>query len=421
MKIGIIREGKTPADTRVPLSPAQCAAIEAKYPEVKIVVEPSSSRCFSDDEYQAVGISISENLSECEVLLGVKEVPIEQLKADKTYFFFSHTIKKQPYNQKLLQTILAKHIRLIDYEVLTNTSGQRVIAFGRFAGIAGAHNGLMAYGRRTGAYELPQMVKFKDFAEAITYYKTIKFPAMKIVLTGDGRVANGAVEVLEQAGIESISPHAFLFKTFDHAVFTQLDCYNYVLPKDENEASWQELVEGEYEGRQRFELEDYFQNPHLYRSTFEPYTKVADLMINGIYWDSRAPQFFSKEEMKLPDFKIKVIADITCDIAPIASIPSTLFASTTAEPVFGYDPQNEKAVEPYQDYTIDMMTIDNLPNELPRDASQAFGEQFINSVLEELLGIKNTDMLERATIAVNGDLGAHFSYLEDYAKGNGEK
>lgn len=419
MKIGIIREGKTPPDSRVPLTPKQCAAIQEKYPEVSFIIEPSPSRCISDEEYRAAGLKVDADLSESEVMMGVKEVPIEQLVANKTYFFFSHTIKEQPYNRKLLQAVLEKNIRLADYEVLTNAKGQRVIAFGRFAGIAGAHNGLMTYGERTKAYELPQMVKFKDFAEAKAYYKTLKFPAMKVVLTGGGRVANGAAEVLEHAGIKRVSPQDFLAKKYNHAVFTQLDCKDYVTKKLSSE-QWQEWQDNKHRGMSKpvnpFDLQDFFANPQNYESKFAPYTKVADLMINGIYWDNQAPQFFTAEDMAKDDFNIQVIADVTCDIAPTASIPSTLFASTIANPVFGYDPYEKKAVEPYQGSGIDMMTIDNLPNEMPRDASLSFGEQFMENVLDELLGKKNTGMIERASIAIKGELGPHFQYLKDYVK-----
>ena len=397
MKIGIIREGKSPPDSRVALTPQQCVEIQTQY-DVEFVIEPSPIRCISDARYKAVGLSISTDLSDCHILMGIKEVPIEQLIPNKTYMFFSHTIKEQPYNRKLLQTILAKNITLIDYEVLTHPDGQRAIAFGRFAGIVGAHNGMMAYGKRTRAYNLEQMHKYDDYDAAIASYQTLNLPKMKIVVTGGGRVAGGAIEVLDQMGITRVTPQEFLTQEFDGAVYTQIDCPDYATRKD---------------GRE-FKFPDFFAHPQQYQSIFTPYTKVTDLMINGIYWDPDAPKFFAAEDMKKEEFKIQVIADITCDIAPNSSIPSTLFATTIANPVFGYDPQTGLAGEPYQAHTVDMMTIDNLPNELPKDASKSFGEQFMTNVLEELLGLKNTGMIERATVAENGKLGKHFQYLQSY-------
>lgn len=401
MKLGIIREGKVPPDSRVLFTPEQCVALQKKY-NIQFVVQPSPGRCLPDEAYRAAGITVQEDIADCEVFMGIKEVPKDQLVANKKYFFFSHTIKAQPYNRALLQKILKENITLFDYEVLTNEKNQRVIAFGRFAGIVGAHNGMMTYGNRTKAFDLEQMHKYDDYAAAIAYYKTLSFPKMKIVVTGTGRVANGAAEVLDYMEIKKVNPQDFLNKEYEEAVYTQLDCIDYAAPKDANKA---------------FELMDFFKNPQDYKSIFEPYTKVADLMVNGIYWANEAPAFFTKEDMKKEAFNIQVIADVTCDIAPVASIPSTLFATTIAKPVFGYDPEKEAAVEPYQAHTVDMMTIDNLPNELPKDASKSFGEQFTEHVIEELLGLKDTGMLERAMIANEGQLGPNFQYLGDYVKG----
>jgi saccharopine dehydrogenase (NAD+, L-lysine-forming) len=401
MKLGIIREGKVPPDSRVLFTPEQCVALQEKY-DIQFVVQPSPGRCLPDEAYRAAGITVQEDIADCEVFMGIKEVPEDQLVANKKYFFFSHTIKAQPYNKELLQKVLKENITLFDYEVLTNDKKQRVIAFGRFAGIVGAHNGMMTYGNRTKAFDLEQMHKYDDYAAAIAYYKTLSFPKMKIVVTGTGRVANGAAEVFDYMEIKKVSPQDFLTKEYKEAVYTQLDCVDYAAPKDSNKA---------------FELMDFFKNPTEYKSIFAPYTKVADVLVNGIYWANEAPAFFSKEDMKTEDFSIKVIADVTCDIAPVASIPSTLFATTIAKPVFGYDPATESAVAPYQAHTVDMMTIDNLPNELPKDASKSFGMQFTEHVIEELLGLKDTGMLERSMIANKGQLGPCFQYLTDYVSG----
>ncbi len=400
LSIGIIREGKVPPDSRVPLTPEQCKFLVEHYP-LYIQVQPSPNRCYTDDEYRAAGIPITENIDECAVLMGVKEVPIQQLVANKTYFFFSHTIKKQSYNRKLLQAIVEKNIRLLDYEVLTNEKKQRLIAFGYFAGMVGAHNGVMTYGARTGLFKLPRMKDCFDYAEAVSIYQKTTLPAMKIVLTGTGRVGSGAAKVLLDMGIKQVATSDFLTQSFNEAVFTQLECKDYVAPKDGTP----------------FDKKDFYAHPENYKSIFEPYTQVSDLMINGIYWDNAAPAFFTKEDMSLKDFNIQVIADVTCDIAPVSSIPSTLKASTIADPIFGYDPATEKETEAFQADSIDMMTIDNLPNELPRDASASFGEQFTNHIIEELIKDEKSDVIDRATVAAKGKLGAHFEYLQDYLEG----
>ncbi len=396
MKFGIIREGKIPPDSRAPLTPEQCARIRADY-RLDLVVQPAPGRCYDDEEYAAAGISLRENLADRDVLLGVKEVPIPELIPGKTYCFFSHTIKKQPYNRNLLRAVLANDIRLIDYEVLTDERGRRLIAFGRFAGMVGAHNAIWTYGRRTGAYALPRMKDFRDYAAARRAYQRLQLPPLKIIVTGTGRVGSGAAEVLRDMGIRQVPPQHLLEREYDEAVFAVLRVAHYVARDDGAD----------------FEIRDYYRDPCGFHSVFAPFYRAADIMINGIYWDRRAPAFFSLEEMRRPDWNIAVIADVTCDIAPVSSIPATLRPTTIADPVFGFDPVAEQETLPYQDHVIDMMTIDNLPNELPRDASQAFGEQFIEHILPEFFK-PHSDILERATIARDGQLGPYFEYLEDY-------
>jgi len=399
LKIGIIREGKTPPDSRVPLSPEQCKTIIER--GVDLIVQPSPGRCFTDEDYGSAGVPLSEDLSDRDILLGVKEVPIDELINDKTYFFFSHTIKEQSYNRKLLKSVIDKNIKLIDYEALTDENGSRVIAFGKFAGMVGAHNGLWAYGKRTEAFQLPRMNELYDYSAAKELYKNIKIPPIKIVLTGTGRVSGGAAVVLNDMGIKKVQPLSFVTETFDIPVYTQVNSFYYAKRKD---------------GKVFDSVQDFYNNPKDYESDFHHFTPHADIMINGIYWDNDAPAFFTKEQMKSTKWNIKTIADVTCDIAPVSSIPSTLKASTILDPVFGYNPETESESPPFKTGIVDMMTIDNLPNELPRDASKAFGEMFMEHILEEL-NDKKSQVINRGTIAAHGQLGKHFRYLENYLNG----
>lgn len=397
MKIGIIREGKVPPDARVPFSPQQCVDIQQHFP-FKIVVQPSPVRCYKDEEYAALGIPLVPDVSDCDILMGIKEVPVDQLIPNKTYCIFSHTIKAQPHNRKLLQAILNKNVQLIDYEAVTNDHGRRLIAFGHFAGMVGAHNAIWTYGQRTGAFELKRMKDFFDYAEAKEYYKHLQLPPVKIVVTGSGRVGSGAVEVLRDMGIQQVNPEDFLVNKYNIAVFTHLNSHHYMVRKD----------------GKPFDTGDYYNHPDRYRSNFEPFTSVSDIFINGIYWNPKAPAFFDKAAMRREDFHIKVIADVTCDLAPESSVPSTLKASTIADPVFGYDPFTESEVNPYHEKVIDMMTIDNLPSEMPRDASAYFGAQFIKYILPEFLIANHSKVLERATVTKNGHLTPYFQYLQSY-------
>ncbi len=396
LKIGLIKEGKVPPDNRVALTPQQCRYLIDRF-SVDIAVAPSSIRAYRDEEYAKLGIPLCEDLTDRDILLGIKEVPVEQLMAGKTYFFFSHTIKMQPYNRHLLQAILEKRIRLIDYEVLTDESGKRVIAFGYFAGMAGAHNTIYALGQRMGAFDLVRMKDCHDYAAVKRHYAHLPLPPVKIVLTGTGRVGRGAAQVLRDMGIQQVSPQTFLEDTFSQAVFTQIGALWYVRRRD---------------GRP-FDRADFYAHPEAYESAFEPFTQVADVMIHGIYWDPAAPRFFTRQDMMRANFRIRTIGDVTCDIAPNASIPCTLRPSTIADPVYGYDPATNSEVPPYQAAFFDVMAVDNLPSELPRDASHAFGQQFIEYVFPELLK-PHSEMLDRATIAIDGHLGPHFTYLDEY-------
>lgn len=399
MKIGIIKETKTPPDSRVPLTPKQCKKLMEQYPNVEIVVQASESRSYKDEEYKKLGICLQEDIDDCDVLMGVKEVKIETLIPEKTYFFFSHTIKEQAYNKPLLKAVLEKKIQLIDYEVITNEKGQRVIAFGRWAGIVGAHNGILAWGKRTKAFDLKPMYQCFDYQEAQSYYKNLSLGNLKIVLTGNGRVSNGAKEVLDLMNIKQVSSKDFLEKKFEEAVYCQLNASEMFVTGADNHFD-----------------NSFFKDPSGYHSIFEPYTKVANLMINGIYWDNRGPAFFSKEDMKAEDFSIKTIADITCDIAPEASIPSTLRAAVIGDPIFGYNTKTEQETAPFQKSTVDMMTVDNLPNELPRDASEDFGNQFLTFVMPELLKNKSEMIFNASITQKNGKLNEPFLYLTNYSK-----
>jgi len=397
IKVGIIREGKVPPDARVPLTPEQCAEAQVEFP-VKFIVEPSPIRCFKDEEYTAHGIALSHDLSACDVLLGVKEVPIDWLQTGKTYLFFSHTMKKQAYNRVLMQAVLDKNVRLIDYEALVDEKGQRLIAFGFYAGVVGAHNGLWTYGKRTGLFSLPRLCTTHDYATVQLEYEKLILPPLRIVLTGHGRVSSGAVKNLHDIGIRQVSPAEFLEQDFPEAVFTQLHASDYAVHRDGG----------------NFDKSHFYASGSEYISTFAPYARRADIFINGIFYDPQAPAFFTQADMAQPDFRIQVIADITCDIVPFSSVPATLRPSKIADPVYGYDPKTGLETLPFQPGSVDVMAIDNLPSELPRDASAFFGRQLLGEILPELLQGYQSEVVRRGMMTENGALTERFRYLEDY-------
>jgi alanine dehydrogenase len=394
--IGLIKEGKVPADNRVALTPAQCRWVQKQYPGVSILAEPSPHRCFSDKEYVAAGVTVTEQLDRCSLLLGIKEVPVKQLIPHKTYLFFSHTKKKQPYNRPLMLAMVQKGITLIDYECLEHEDGQRIIGFGFFAGVVGAHNGMMAYGRRTGLFQLEHVYKHRDYRELIHTYFGLKLPNMKIAVTGSGRVAHGILEIMNLMDVQEVEPDEYLRKTFSYPVYVHLkgsDLYRHAQT-------------GQYR------REDFHAHPDAYRCIFEQYCNDTDVLMNGIYWDRKMPRLFEWETMSRPGFRIRTIADITDDMD--GSIPCNMGDGTIENPVYGVDVQQRSKTAPYRPGGVDVMAVGNLPNELPRDASRYFGEQLIKYILPDLLKGGN-EVIEKATILRDGRLTRHFSYLEDYA------
>ena len=398
-RIGIIKEGKSPPDRRVPFTPAQLQGLIRTHPRLRICVQSSSVRCFPDEAYQAAGVEVVSNVSDCLCLFGVKEVPVEQLLPEKTYFFFSHTAKLQAHNRGLLQEVLRKRIRLVDYEYLVDEKGKRQVAFGRYAGIVGAHNALWAYGLKTGSYSLPRAYACRDYKELLGHYRRLKLPPLRVVLTGTGRVGQGAVEILQAAGFMSLSPANFLRQEIDTPVYTQLSSVDYHCRKDGTAAT----------------SEAFHSEPAAFVSTFLPFAERADILIAAAYWDPRGPLLFRPEDAAKEAFRVRLIADISCDIE--GSIPSTKRASTIKEPLYSYDPKSDSICpfsvdSPY----ITVMAVDNLPCELPVDASQNFGEQLIDSLLPYLLYQPDHPMLEGATIAQAGALTKPYTYLESWLK-----
>ncbi|MBT8318152.1 MAG: alanine dehydrogenase [Lutibacter sp.] len=399
MKIGIIKERKNPPDRRVVLSPKKCKELLNEFPELTIKVESSEDRFFTDADYRIEGMEVVNDVSDCDVLLGVKEVPKTNLIPNKKYFFFSHTIKKQAYNRDLLQEILAKNIELYDHETITNKNNIRLVAFGRYAGIVGAYNGFRTYGLKYNRFNLPKAEELHDQLMLIHELQKLELPPIKVVLTGKGRVSNGAKEMLDGMGMREVSVEQFLSQIFDEAVYVQIDVLDYNKRKDGKVINEQ----------------DFFKNPQEYESNFMRFANVSDLYIACHFFGSGSPYIFTREDAKSENFKIKVVADISCDIdGPVAS---TIRPSTIANPIYGYHPLTEKEVDYLNSDAIAVMAVDNLPCELPKDASEGFGESFATYVIPAFFNNDKDGVLQRAKMTENGKLTERFSYLQDFVDG----
>ena len=399
MKFGIIKELKNPPDRRVVFSPQKLQEFQQKFPEAIIKVESSDIRVFSDNDYKEAGFEVCNDVSDCDVLIGVKEVPINALIPNKKYFFFSHTIKKQPYNRELLKAILEKNIELFDHEVITDQKGNRLIGFGRYAGIVGAYNGFRAFGLQNETFQLPKAENLSDQQALIDELNSIELPNIKILLTGSGKVANGSKEMLDAMNMKSVTIEEYLTKTFDKPVYCKIDVLDYNKRKDGTVIN----------------NSDFYNNPEAYKSDFMRFAKVTDYFIAGHFFGDGAPFLFTREDAKSNNFNIKLVADISCDIdGPVAS---TIRPSTIANPIYGYDAFSEKEVNFKDSNAIAVMAVDNLPCELPKDASEGFGELFLNSVIPAFFNDDADGVLDRALLTTNKKLTNKYSYLQDFVDG----
>jgi saccharopine dehydrogenase (NAD+, L-lysine forming) len=364
--IGLIREGKIPADYRVALTPSQCWWLQ-KNTDFKIIAQTSNNRCYTDKQYEQAGVELKEDLSEADLLLGIKEVPVDMLQPAKTYMFFSHTKKAQPYNQKLMHAMVEKNITLIDYECLEHEDGQRIIGFGFFAGIVGAHNGIMAYGKRTKQFKLERVFKQKDYRELIHTYFGLKLPNIKIAVTGSGRVAHGILEIMNLMDVQEVESDEYLSKEFSYPVYVHLKGSSLYMHKQKH----------------TYNREDFHTNPQQYECLFNPFCSQTDILMNGVYWDKNIPRLFEPDDIQQNNFRIQTIADITDD--SYGSVPINFGDCSMLDPVYGVDKKNFEKTKPYLNTSVDVMAVGNLPNELPRDASRFFGDQLIKHVLSDYI------------------------------------
>ena len=396
IKVGILKESKIPPDKRVPFTPIQCKNLITQYPNLSLVVQKSPIRCFDDEEYAELGIPLVNDVSDCDVLFGVKEVVKSELLENKTYFYFSHTIKEQSYNRALLQTMIAKGISMVDYESLTHANSRRNPRFWSLCWGSGLLQWFFSLWKKNKAIFLKAANLCHNRLELEQELQKVDLPAVKIIVSGNGRVGQGAIEIIKQLNIKEVSKEEFVSQSFDEAVYVHLDFYDY-----------NERIDGS-----TFSNKDFFSNPEWFQSSFMNFASCADIFIAGHYYGKGSPYLFTREDAKSSDFKIRTIADISCDIdGPVAS---TIRPSTIAEPIYGYNPHTESEDVFDKDDVITVMAVDNLPCELPKDASEDFGNALIQHVFPCLLGEDSEQIIARATICENGDLTANYEYLREY-------
>ena len=396
--IGIIKEGKVPPDKRVPLTPKQCRKLKELYVNLDIKVQKSPIRAYNDEQYAAEGIELVDNLSDCDIVMGVKEVNVEDLIPNKKFLFFSHTLKKQPYNRHLLQAVLDKKIQLIDYEAIRDKFNKRVIGFGRYAGIVGCYNAFRTFGLKHNLYSIKAANLCADRVEVEEELKKVKLPSnAKIALTGFGRVGHGAREIMDLLPITEVSPEEFIKETFDMPVFTHLETEDY----------FERKING------GFDKSEFYSNPELYKSSFKRFLPHTDMYIPCHFWSNKSDFIITRDDLKMDNLRLSVVADISCDIdGPVAC---TIRPSKIADPIYGYNPQTESEDDFMKPGNIAVMAVDNLPCELPLDASEDFGSELIKEVLPSLLREDTEGIIARGSeTSLEGELTEYFAYLKDY-------
>ena len=403
MKIGLIKETKVPEDNRVALSPVQVAKLNKEFPESEIIVQSSDIRAFSDEEYRKAGVRVVGDMSECDVLFGIKEAKIDSLIPNKHYFFFGHIAKMQEYNRPLLQAMLAKNLTFSDYEYLVDKNGERVCAFGWWAGVVGVYYTLRGYLLREGRNSLPKPGRTFTLAQMRTILATAQLPNVKILITGNGRVAQGATYVMRECRAMELTYEQFMS---DEPVNT-LSFYR---------ASVNELVKRK-DGKP-FDRNDFRNNPEKYESDFIKFAKHTDIYIPCHFWDPKAPVYLEQEDFQKYNLPIKMIGDITCDIC--GGIKSTIRPATHAEPYYDFNPVTCKEELPFSSPdNITVMAVDTCPNALAIDASEYFGDMLTEYVFKPLLRGEGerSNVIRKSTIVCDGELTEKFSYLKDYAEG----
>ncbi|MBR4338247.1 MAG: hypothetical protein IKP91_08435 [Bacteroidaceae bacterium] len=403
MIIGLIKETKIPEDNRVALSPTQVAKLNAEFPESEIVVQSSEIRAFTDDEYRQAGVKVVDDLSDCDVLFGIKEAQIDSLIPNKHYFFFAHIAKKQEYNRPLLQAMLAKNLTFSDYEYLVDENGERVCAFGWWAGVVGVYYTLRGYMLKMGQNTLPKPERTFTLAEMRAILDTVQLPKVKVLITGKGRVAQGALYTMHECGAQELTLEEFLSDEPVEMLSFYRACVNELVKRKDGKA---------------FDRKDFRNNPEAYESDFIKYAKHTDIFIPCHFWDPHAPVYLEQEDFVKYHLPIKMIGDITCDIC--GSVKSTVRPATHAEPYYDFNRVicREEAPFSSQD-NITVMAVDTCPNALALDASEYFGDMLTEYVFRPLLrGEGDTsDIIRKATIVHNGKLTEKFSYLEGFSKG----
>ncbi|MBI4802909.1 MAG: hypothetical protein HY796_10340 [Elusimicrobia bacterium] len=435
--IGIRREDKNPWERRAPLIPEHVAGL-VKDRKIGVLVQKSDLRAVKEEEYLRAGAKMTEDLSACDIVFAIKEIPAGLLQKGKTYIFFSHTIKGQARNMPMLRRLMELGCQLIDYEKMADEKGRRLVFFGKYAGLAGMIDALWALGQRLDWERISNpfsaIRRALDYASLADAESALAEAGKKLAsgglsealaplvigITGYGHVSQGAQRILRNFPVEELRPGELeallrkpagtglnnrVFKT----VFREEDMAEPVSPGD------------------RFDLQDYYAHPEKYRSRFERYIPHLTVLMNCIYWDGRYPRLVTKNFLKqlygsTPGPRLRVIGDISCDAN--GSIECNARTMDIGNPVFVYDPLTESAKDGCRGTGPVVLAVDNLPAELPLESSREFSEAllpFVAEIAKADLSVKFencglSEPIKKAVIVYKGELTPGYRYLEKFLK-----
>lgn len=429
-KIGIRYEDKYVMERRVPLVPDHVKELSKEGFEFEVV--KSAKRIYKDDEFEASGATLVDEVTDSSLILGVKEMPIGYFKENNTYIFFSHTIKGQPYNMPLLKDMMDSKINLIEYERIVDEEGRRLIFFGHFAGLAGMINSLWSLGQRykefgieTPFLRIQQTHHYNSLDEAKQVIKSVgdeikadglpeSISPLTIAVTGYGNVSKGAQEILDLLPVVELTPGELLELTTS-GIISNHEVYKTVFKEEDLSKPIDKNV--------KFELQEYYQNPERFEDQFEKYIPHTTVLMNCMYWDDRYPIIVTKDYLeklyKDGNLKLTVIGDVTCD--PDGSIECTHKGTEIEDPVFVYNPFTRKPEMGFKGEGILVMAVDILPSELPREASQTFSDALIGFIPEIAnakfdVPFEQLDLpypIKKALILHNGKLTPEYEYLKE--------
>lgn len=396
LNIGITRERENGYPSLTPFTPTQCKTIESNH-DIKFTIQPSNDRCFSNDEYKDLGIKLDDNLNNCPYIFGIRDIELNNVLKDKTYFLNSN-IQKQASSQKsFLQSQVVHNNSLIEYDLILDQQKKKLAATGKYQGIVGAHNVILAIGQKSKSFQLPRIISLDNLEDLAKTYEHVKLPALKIAILGIGPIQSGVIEVMKALKIKEISPELFVLREFPDSVYTQLNEF-YIAKRQDGES---------------FTMNHFYENAETFESDFGHFMNTTDVLINCIEGDIKIPSLFDLKSIQSEEFRLKYIADLSKTRDYESPIPCASTKCTYDNPVAYYDKETLDFCAADGENVLSIICSECHSNEFAKEASEDIGTQLLDNVIPSFFSEKRL-AIDNATIVKDGKLTEKYSYLEAY-------